>query len=157
MAYDLESLMSDVETIMTTNLNTKIGDINTEKADSITLLTIDSAAYFMQDLDHESLNFNPFVFYSVEDIDGTGFGPNTPQEFLINVILVLADQSGLTDVSTRMFRYSRALKEIFEENFSIKSNSNFISINVLAPVPLTSLNEAMEFRAIGIQIKSSIG
>mgnify|MGYP003661754413 FL=1 len=69
MAYDLESLMSDVETIMTTNLNTKIGDINTEKADSITLLTIDSAAYFMQDLDHESLNFNPFVFYSVEDID----------------------------------------------------------------------------------------
>lgn len=157
MVYDLESLMSDVETIMTTNLNTKIGDINTEKADSITLLTIDSAAYFMQDLDHESLNFNPFVFYSVEDIDGTGFGPNTPQEFLINVILVLADQSGLTDVSTRMFRYSRALKEIFEENFSIKSNSNFISINVLAPVPLTSLNEAMEFRAIGIQIKSSIG
>ena len=111
----------------------------------------------MQDLDHESLNFNPFIFYSVEDIDGTGFGPNTPQEFLINVILVLADQSGLTDVSTRMFRYSRALKEIFEENFSIKSNSNFISINVLAPVPLTSLNESMEFRAIGIQIKSSIG
>ena len=157
MAYDLESLMSDVKSILTTNLNTKIGDINTEKGDSITLLTVDSAAYFMQDLDHESLNFNPFVFYSVEDIDGTGFGPNTPQEFLINVILVLADQSGLTDVSTRMFRYSRALKEIFEENFSIKSNSNFISINVLAPVPLTSLNESMEFRAIGIQIKSSIG
>lgn len=157
MAYDLESLMSDVKSILTTNLNTKIGNINTEKGDSITLLTVDSAAYFMQDLDHESLNFNPFVFYSVEDIDGTGFGPNTPQEFLINVILVLADQSGLTDVSTRMFRYSRALKEIFEENFSIKSNSNFISINVLAPVPLTSLNESMEFRAIGIQIKSSIG
>ena len=157
MAYDLESLMSDVKSILTTNLNTKIGDINTEKGDSITLLTVDSAAYFMQDLDHESLNFNPFIFYSVEDIDGTGFGPNTPQEFLINVILVLADQSGLTDVSTRMFRYSRALKEIFEENFSIKSNSNFISINVLAPVPLTSLNESMEFRAIGIQIKSSIG
>ena len=157
MAYDLESLMSDVKSILTTNLNTKIGNINTEKGDSITLLTVDSAAYFMQDLDHESLNFNPFIFYSVEDIDGTGFGPNTPQEFLINVILVLADQSGLTDVSTRMFRYSRALKEIFEENFSIKSNSNFISINVLAPVPLTSLNESMEFRAIGIQIKSSIG
>ena len=157
MAYDLESLMSDVKSILTTNLNTKIGDINTEKGDSITLLTVDRAAYFMQDLDHESLNFNPFIFYSVEDIDGTGFGPNTPQEFLINVILVLADQSGLTDVSTRMFRYSRALKEIFEENFSIKSNSNFISINVLAPVPLTSLNESMEFRAIGIQIKSSIG
>ena len=157
MAYDLESLMSDVKSILTTNLNTKLGDKKTEKGDSITLLTVDSAAYFMQDLDHESLNFNPFIFYSVEDIDGTGFGPNTPQEFLINVILVLADQSGLTDVSTRMFRYSRALKEIFEENFSIKSNSNFISINVLAPVPLTSLNESMEFRAIGIQIKSSIG
>jgi hypothetical protein len=157
MAYDLESLMSDVKTIMTTHLNNKIGDINTEKSDTITLLTVDSAAYFMQDLDHESVNYNPFIFYSCEDIEGTGFGPNVPQEFIINIILVLADQSGYTDLSTRMFRYSRALKEIFSENFSIKSNSNFISINVLAPVPLTTLNESREFRAVGLQIRSSIG
>jgi hypothetical protein len=157
MVYDLESLMVDVKSILTTNLNTKIGAINTEKGDSITLLTVDSSAYFLQDLDHASVNHNPFIFYSCEDIDGTGFGPNTPQEFIINIILVLADQSGYTDLATRMFRYSRALKEIFEENFSIKSNSNFISINVLAPIPLSTLNESREFRAVGLQIKSSIG
>ena len=69
----------------------------------------------------------------------------------------MADQSGYTDLATRMFRYSRALKEIFEENFTIKRNANFISINVLAPIPLTTLNEAREFRAVGIQIRSSIG
>lgn len=157
MAYDLESLMNDVKTILTSNLNTKIGDINTEKSDSITLLTVDNSAYFLQDLNSETVNYNPFIFYSCENIEGTGEGPNTPQEFLINIILVLADQSGYSDLSTRMFRYSRALKEIFEENFSIKSNSNFISINILAPIPLTTLNESREFKAVGIQIKSSIG
>jgi hypothetical protein len=157
MAYDLELLMDDVKSILTSNLNTKISAINTEKSDSTTLLTVDNDAYFLQDLDHRSVNYNPFVFYSCEDIEGTGFGPNTPQEFLINIILVLADQSGYTDLATRMFRYSRALKEIFEENFTIKRNANFISINVLAPIPLTTLNEAREFRAVGIQIRSSIG
>lgn len=157
MAYDLELLMDDIKTIMTSNLNTKIGDINTEKSDSITLLTVDNSAYFLQDLDHSTINHNPFIFYSCENIEGKGLGPNTPQEFIINCILVLADQSGYIDISTRMFRYLRALREIFEENFSIKSNGNFISINSLAPIPLTSLNETEEFRATGIQIITSIG
>ena len=157
MAYDLESLMSDVKTIMVDNLNTKINDLNSEKSDSTTLLTVDNAAYFLQELDSTTINYNPFVFYTCEEIDGTGFGPNTPQEFLINCILILADQSAYSDIPIRMFRYLRAFKEIFEENFSIKSNSNFISINQITPVPLTSLNEQQDFRATGIQIRTSIG
>jgi hypothetical protein len=56
-----------------------------------------------------------------------------------------------------MFRYLRAMKEIFEENFSIKTNSNFISINQITPIPLTGLNDQQEFRATGIQIRTSIG
>jgi hypothetical protein len=84
-------------------------------------------------------------------------GPLTPQEFLINCIIVVADQSAQGDLPLRMFRYLRCFKEIFEENFSIKANANFISINLLTPIPLTSLNETHEFRATGIQIKTSLG
>lgn len=157
MAYDLENLMSDVKAIMTTHLNNKINDLNSEKSDSVTLLTVDSDAYFLQELDSTTINYNPFVFYSCEEIEGSGFGPNTPQEFLINCVLVLADQSAYSDIPTRMFRYLRAFKEIFEENFSIKSNSNFISINQITPIPLTDLNQNQEFRATGIQIRTSIG
>ncbi len=157
MAYDLENLMSDVKAIMVDNLNTKINAINSEKSDSTTLLTVDNNAYFLQELDSATINYNPFVFYTCEEIDGSGFGPNTPQEFLINCILILADQSAYSDIPTRMFRYLRAFKEIFEENFSIKSNSNFISINQITPIPLTGLNEQQEFRATGIQIRTSIG
>ncbi len=111
----------------------------------------------MQELDSGTFKYNSFVFYTCEEIDGSGFGPNTPQEFLINCILILADQSAYSDIPTRMFRYLRAFKEIFEENFSIKSNSNFISINQITPIPLTGLNEQQEFRATGIQIRTSIG
>ena len=157
MAYDLENLMRDVKAIMVDNLNTKINAINSEKSDSTTLLTVDNNAYFLQELDSATINYNPFVFYTCEEIDGSGFGPNTPQEFLINCILILADQSAYSDIPTRMFRYLRAFKEIFEENFSIKSNSNFISINQITPIPLTGLNEQQEFRATGIQIRTSIG
>jgi hypothetical protein len=157
MAYDLENLMSDVKAIMTTHLNNKISDLNDEKSDSTTLLTVDDAAYFLQELDSTTINYNPYIFYSCEEIEGSGFGPNTPQEFLINCILVLADQSAYSDIPARMFRYLRALKEIFEENFSIKSNSNFISINQITPIPLTDLNDNQQFRVTGIQIRTSIG
>jgi hypothetical protein len=157
MAYDLENLMSDIKSIMVDNLNTKINAINTEKSDSTTLLTVDNNAYFLQELDSTTINYNPFIFYSCEEIEGTGFGPNTPQEFLINCVLVLADQSAYSDIPSRMFRYLRAMKEIFEENFSIKTNSNFISINQITPIPLTGLNDQQEFRATGIQIRTSIG
>ena len=157
MAYDLENLMSDIKSIMVDNLNTKISALNTEKGDSTTLLTVDNNAYFLQELDSTTINYNPFIFYSCEEIEGTGFGPNTPQEFLINCVLVLADQSAYSDIPSRMFRYLRAMKEIFEENFSIKTNSNFISINQITPIPLTGLNDQQEFRATGIQIRTSIG
>ncbi len=63
MAYDLENLLDDVKGIMTTNLNTKISAINSEKGDSTTLLTVDNSAYFLQELDNTSVNYNPFVFY----------------------------------------------------------------------------------------------
>ena len=56
MAYDLELLMDDVKSILKSNLNTKISAINTEKSDSTTLLTVDNDAYFLQDLDHRSVN-----------------------------------------------------------------------------------------------------
>ena len=157
MAYDLENLLDDVKGIMTTNLNTKISAINSEKSDTTTLLTVDNSAYFLQELDNTSVNYNPFVFYNCEEIEGTGLGPLTPQEFLINCIIVVADQSAQGDLPIRMFRYLRCFKEIFEENFSIKANANFISINLLTPIPLTSLNETHEFRATGIQIKTSLG
>jgi hypothetical protein len=157
MAYDLENLMSDVKGIMVDNLNTKIAAINDEKSDSTTLLTVDNNAYFLQELDSTTINYNPFIFYSCEEIEGSGIGPNTPQQFLINCILVLADQSAYGDIPTRMFRYLRGIKEIFEENFFIKTNSNFISINQITPIPLTELNEQQEFRATGIQITTSIG
>ena len=157
MAYDLENLMSDIKSVMIDNLNTKINAINTEKSDSTTLLTVDNNAYFLQELDSTTINYNPFIFYSCEEIEGTGFGPNTPQEFLINCVLVLADQSAYSDIPSRMFRYLRAMKEIFEENFSIKTNSNFISINQITPIPLTGLNDQQEFRATGIQIRTTIG
>lgn len=156
MAYDLESLMSDIKSIMINNLNTKISALNSEKSDSTTLLTVDNNAYFLQELDSTTINYNPFIFYSCEEIEGTGFGPNTPQELLINCVLVLADQSAYTDIPARMFRYLRAIKEIFEENFFIKTNSNFISINQITPIPLTGLNDQQEFRATGIQIRTNI-
>ena len=156
MTYDLDNLMSDVKTIMTSNLNTKISAINSEKADSITLASLDANAFFLQDLDHTTMNYDPFILYAVEGIEADGFGPSTVVTYSISIALILANQN-TTDIASRMFRYQRALKEIFEENFMIKSNANLLSIDLMTPIPLESLNQSFEYRAIGIQLNTSIG
>ena len=156
MTYDLDNLMSDIKAIMTSNLNTKIGAINTEKGDSITLATLDASAFFLQDLDHTTMNYDPFILYAVEGIEADGLGPNTSLSYSVSIALILANQN-ITDVASRMFRYQRALKEIFEENFSIKANANLLSIDLMTPIPLESLNQSFEYRAIGIQLNTSIG
>src|SRR5687768_5557582 len=111
MSYDIESILVDVQALISANLNAKITAINTEKNDSITLRSIDSSAYFM-DMDDQSANFDPIVLYAVTGIDGEGIGPVTSKIVTINVAIILSDDGHDMSIIKRMLRYGRALEEV---------------------------------------------
>jgi hypothetical protein len=69
MKYDLENLLDDIETVLKTNLNTKITQLNTEKSDAIVLRSVPSQAYFFETLDQRVANYNPFILYGIEEIE----------------------------------------------------------------------------------------
>ena len=55
-----------------------------------------------------------------------------------------------------MFRYLRALKEIFEENWQIDNSSPKIVINRSTVVPFESLDSSAIYKAAGIEIEVNL-
>lgn len=160
MAYDIENLLSDVKGILTSNFNTKLTAITSEKGDSITLTAIDSSSYFFQTMNDRTANFvGPFILYGIEDLKSipTPRSCASATEVLISILVIVADQGQDLNIMSRMLRYSRALKEVIEENFRIVECCNSLEVQSLVPVPFQDINTGEPYRAVGILLKTVLG
>lgn len=155
--YDLEDLLDDVEQVLKDNFNTKLGQIDTEKNDSIVLAPVSSdEGYFLQTLDGRIANANPIIYYSVADIESVGKGPATGNIYQIEVVLMLRDAIDESNIGKRMFRYSRALKEVFEEQWATIGNGIRLKILSLVPIAFTELNTSQPYRAVGVRLEAGL-
>lgn len=150
--FDFEDILNNVKTIISDNFNDKLAALETEKGDGISLPRVDSNAYFLQSLNDEAANFDPFIAYGIEDVQNTPNGPHNAETIIISAVIVLAD-NGLENINLIMFRYSRALKEIFEENWQIRNPSTRININRSTVVPFEALDSSATYKAVGIEIQ----
>jgi len=152
---DFETILEDVKQIIVDNFNTKLLTIATEKGDSITLPPVDNAAYFLQSMNDDATNFDPIIVYGIEDIQTVSSGPNSAENIFISVVILLAD-NGLNDINKIMFRYSRALKEIFQENWQIDNSSTKINLTRKTVVPFVALDSSATYKAIGVEIEVNL-
>lgn len=158
--YDLETLLADVETMLkdsTNGLNAKITAINTEKNDSITLAQVNSSAYLFQSYDSKVLNYDPFIFYGVDDIEGVGIGAHTSEIYSISIILLLAKKNETVEV-TRMLRYLRCLQDCVKSQWDFIEHKGLGKAEIIpgAPVELKLLNSSQPHRAVGVQIRTGM-
>jgi hypothetical protein len=153
--YDAESLLSDIETFLKANLNTKISAITTEKNDGITLRTVDSGAYFFQVLDDKIANFNPIVVYGLTDWQSDGIGPANAEKVAIEIAIILTDDSQDANIGKKMLRYHRALTELFNENWAKIRSSLKLKITSLPPITI-GLNGQENARAVGIRVEADL-
>lgn len=156
---DLEDVLDNIKSVLQTNLNTKISQINSDKDDGITLDSIDDNAYYLQTLDGETINYNPYVFYGVQDIIGdNGYYSQVPQVTEIAVAVVIEDTGESVTPTRKLFRYQKALTEVITESFdSAKNQGVKMSVASQVPVELTLQNDSRRARAIGILIKIELG
>lgn len=155
--YDIESLCDDIKTVLTTYLNTKLAAIDAEKNDDIDLATVNSLAYVFQSMNGVTINYNPFIFYGVQEIDGEGGYSYTPSRVDVSVILVLEDQAEDIDIGKRMLRYGRALKEVFEEHFNETAHGVKLSVQSQVPIEISLMNSSNPHRAIGVLVRADMG
>lgn len=153
--HDFEEILGNVKQIIVDNFNTKLLAISADKGDGIVLPPINDNAYFLQSLDEAVANFDPFIAYGISNIETVSLGHQSAEKIFIEVVIVLAD-NGINDINRIMFRYSRALKEIFEENWQNRDSSTKLFVNRSTVVPFQALDSSAIYKAIGIEIEVNL-
>lgn len=156
MRYDEESLFAEIEALLVSKLNTKLAAIDTEKDDGITTPTVKSQAYFLHTLNDACANFDPFIVMGENSNGPVVSGPYTAEVMTIGITVIIAD-NGRNNLDKMLFRYRRALKEVFEENYQLVNNGNKMTVAGLTPVPLEAIDSSATYKAIGITVETSIG
>ncbi len=156
--YDIEELLRDLLEVCKANLNTKLAALDAEKNDGITLLTVPDEAYFFQSLEKaRAAPYNAFVFWGLDDPTPDGHGPYTLENLGIFFIVVVRDTAETENYLFRLMRYSRAMKEIFEQNFSKNRGRVKLSVQNLSPVGFDALGMPGSFKAVGVRLSGTIG
>ena len=157
--YDLENLIDDCVALLQANLATKLAAISAEKNDGLVLAVPDTTnGYFFQSLEKSTAAAQSvFVFYGLDDPEPlASSGQATGQKVDLFFIVVLQDTAENSIFVTRLMRYMRAVREIFEENFTGINRSVRLSVSSLAPVPIAALDNSGAFGATGVKIRATI-
>lgn len=152
---DFEDVIDGIKSIMVAHLNNKLDQISTEKGDSIPLPHIVDSGYYLQSNNDEIINADPFIAYGISDVENESQGPHSIEKLMIHIHVIISER-GRSDINRVMFRYSRALKEIFEEHWQMLSPSCRIYVSRLNVVPFESLDGSEQYKAIGIELNITI-
>ena len=147
---DLEDVCDNLGVILTNRLNPKIFEIDAEKAD-FTLLPIDPGAIFFQQLSEKTVNYDPFLVYGVLSESMKNAGHSSASE--VNIFICIGMASDNTDnLSKRLLRYSRAIREIISEAFDVLSPE----LVQTGPIVFTDSNTQKSYHGIGLEFKMTL-
>ena len=136
--FDSEDLCDCILQIMTNGdaLNNKIAAVDAEKTTVLdpVLKPIDSAAYYLQAWTNKILNTSPSIFYGIEEVQAADGGGAVAKTYKVFVEVVLVDSGQSNDTDRRIARYSRALEELFSENFGKAIAASTIKVDSVRPI-----------------------
>lgn len=154
--YDVEQLLTDVETKLKASLNTKLSELDAEKNDGITLAQIDTEAY-LTSLNGKEANFPVCIHYGeVDTSPEAAAGPSVAKRVVVEVAVLLSDDGSDPNILKRAYRYRRALEELFEANWGKIGPGIRLQVTSLQPVSIRSLETAAVSKVIGVQLEAVI-
>lgn len=160
--YDLEDCLDDFETLLTSKLNTKIAAIEAEKIAKGKgldggLSAVDSQAFFRQTWSDKILNYSPAIFFGIENVEAASGGMQTAERPTVFIECVIVD--GGMDMLThrKINRYSRAIKELIEENFDSFTFASKIKVETVRPTSFKlELDTSEEIKVGGVSVSLTI-
>lgn len=158
--YDVEQFLDDILGLVKTNLNIEIASIQAEKdtllgSNNISIKTVENKAYYVS-LDEGVANYDPFVYYGVENdqaIPMEGASAENVQAFFF---VVLHNSASDAETHRRLLRYTRALKQIMENNFDVISQIGTIKVEAVVPTNFQDMESNTFYKMAGISLSLSI-
>ncbi len=148
--YDLETLLKNIKSVIVSDFNTKITEINTEKNDGITLPTFDTNAVVFN-MDKKWMNYNPSIMIQTIDNQGISNANTRSKNLIINVALIYSNINiDGENLQWMMLRFQRALEEIFEAKFSSRLFLGRLTIQSLPTLEFTE--ETKTYNMTGVDL-----
>ena len=151
--FDIERYRDELIKVVKDNLNTKLADINQEKGDGVYLRNIPTTSYY-NDAHDNNITDKAYIYY--------GFVPIIPDDKgvpnAVNVtmfISVVFDNTNKKNTETMVLRYTRALKEVIEDNYKKFPSTSRLSVIQFVPEDFEN-NKGAEFKIGGVQVSASI-
>lgn len=156
--YDIETLWTDIETLIKTNLAAKITSLNAEKNDSATILPLvtPAAGAYFNDLDETAAFFNPIILTMLSNVQSSPQGGATAKTVTVNVSVLLEDTGQDVHIWKRMLRYQRCFEEIVEDNFKANRGFGDLQVEHLPVVTFLMKDTSKRYKIAGIDIVSTI-
>lgn len=156
MSFDIEDFRNYFVDLFKANLNTEISNINTEKADSVTLDTFVDAQY-VSDLNEKVLNYDKFILHEIVEINtipnvGMGFAT----EVSIGFNIVVSESEGGTLSEQLVLRYTQSMLNVLQGTFSNISRFSDLEIQAFAPLDIRTALGTQYTKAGVILIKGTI-
>jgi hypothetical protein len=159
---DIESALAEILAMIKAKLNTQIAAIEAEKVlDSAGipggLAAIDDAAYYEQTWSNNILNHPVAIFYGIENVNAKSLGPETAEEVTYFVEVVVSDSGMDVYGPKRILRYSRAIKEVIQNNFDKLIFGGIMKVETVRPVSFKLEEDASdEIRVGGVSLTLAI-
>ena len=163
--YDIEDLCNDLKAYLLANLDTKIAAVEAEKIAAGKPLDgglpgIPEAAYTFQNWSDAILQNPVNLFFGVEDVKANDIGAGQSADVLtlfIEVVLVVDSNKKNNDDVNRVFRYTRAIKEVMQAYAKINSFISKTKIETVRPVSYKlNFDTNEEVRVGGVSVTTSI-
>ena len=155
MRFDAEQFVKNLETNVKANLNAEITQLNTDKGDSL-LSTLDSEAFYMQDIKSSAYNYDPICLIYVNDATLEEFSFDASiNTYEIYLIIGYSEQNDINN-GYRLLRYQKAIENYIAKNQNKVFRGVKASVNSLNPITLV-LNESKQMNAVGVALEITIG
>ena len=161
--YDIERFIDDVAALLKAKMQDKLNQINVEKAtlgSTITLQDVPTESYYIHTWNDKILNEPLAMFIAIEDVEAEPHGSYTKESYKVAVEITMTRDPNETGnpMPSKLLRYSRALKEIFEENFKDMREPTLIKIETVRPISFKlDTNTDDEILVGGVSLALSLG
>ena len=162
--FDAERFVDNVQSIVQTNLGAKLTAITADFASedaaagrTITLEDVPSTGYFLNTVT-PSPNVNPFIAIIIDSVAASSAGATPRLEYNFSIVLGHFGLKNQTwdNITRKMFRYVRAIKEVMLENFDKNlGHSKTTLVNIIFNQEF-EVKEGQVIRANGLTFSATI-
>lgn len=152
---DIEEIEQVILGIVQAKLAAKVAEINADKGDSL-LTDIDSDNYFSDFYQSEATG-SKFIFFGIEQPEAQSIGSDSAETWTIFYKIFIEQENNLSTIRSAVLRYTRALKEIINENSDlIARHCSKGEISNLTPENVEDINNDTPFKMGGIEFKITL-